>query len=47
LIQDDILSLVENVPSRKAKQFIKWFAYSDDTIDGKSKAKAYALSDSS
>ncbi|MDR2106272.1 MAG: Fic family protein [Coriobacteriales bacterium] len=27
-------------------QFIKWFTYSDDTIDGKSKAKAYALFDS-
>jgi cell filamentation protein len=47
LVQDDILSLVESVPSKKATQFIKWFTYSDDTIDGKSKAKAYALFDSS
>ena len=31
------------VPSRYAVQFIKWFTYSDDTIDGKSRTKAYAL----
>jgi len=47
LIQDDILPLIEFVPSKKATKFIKWFTYSDDTIDGKSKAKAYALFDSS
>jgi len=47
LVQDDILSLVESVPSKKATKFIKWFTYSDDTIDGQSKAKAYALFDSS
>lgn len=47
LIQDDIITLVENVPSKKTAEFIKWFAYSDETIDGKSKTKAYALFDSS
>ena len=47
MVQDDIISLVENVPSKKAVGFIKWFTYSDDTIDGKSKSKAYALFDSS
>ena len=47
LLQDDILTLIENVPSKKATKFIKWFTYSDDTIDGKSKSKAYALFDSS
>ncbi len=47
LAQDDIVSLVENVPSKKATEFIKWFLYSDDTIDGKSKSKAYSLFDSS
>lgn len=35
--------LVEHIPSRYAVQFIKWFTYSDDTIDGKSRTKAYAL----
>lgn len=47
LLQEDILSLVENIPSKKTKQFIEWFTYSDETIDGKSKTKAYALFDSS
>jgi cell filamentation protein len=47
LLQEDVISLVESVPSKKATQFIKWFTYSDDTIDGKSKSKAYALFDSS
>jgi len=47
LIQDDILLLVESVPSKKSTKFIKWFTYSDDTIDGKSKSKAYTLFESS
>ena len=47
LLLDDILSLVEIVPSKKSKKFIEWFTYSDETIDGKSKSKAYALFDSS
>jgi cell filamentation protein len=47
LMQDDILLLVESVPSKKATNFIKWFTYSGDTIDGQSKTKAYALFDSS
>lgn len=38
--------LVEHIPSRYAVQFIKWFTYSDDTIDGKSRTKAYALFES-
>ncbi len=47
LLQEDIHLLVENVPSKKSKKFIEWFTYSDETIDGKSKSKAYALFDSS
>ncbi len=47
LLQEDIILLVENVPSKKSKKFIEWFTYSDETIDGKSKSKAYALFDSS
>ncbi len=31
----------------KANQFIEWFTYSDKSIDGKSKTKAYALFESS
>ncbi len=47
LLQDDIITLVESVPSKKTTEFIKWFLYSNETIDGKSKTKAYALFDSS
>ena len=47
LLQDDLIKLVESVPSKKATAFIKWFTYSDESIDGKSKTKAYALFDSS
>jgi len=44
---DGIIELAKNFPSKKANRFIEWFTYSDDTIDGKSKSKAYALFDSS
>ena len=44
--QKDILALVEVIPSRHAVPFIKWFTYSDETIDGKSRTKAYALFES-
>jgi len=47
LLQEDMITLVESVPSKKTTEFIKWFLYSDETIDGKSKTKAYALFDSS
>ena len=46
LLQKDVLALLEAIPSRNAVPFIKWFTYSDDTIDGKSRAKAYALFES-
>jgi cell filamentation protein len=44
---DGIIELAKNFPSKKANRFIEWFTYSDETIDGKSKSKAYALFDSS
>jgi len=47
LAQDDVVSLADDVPSKKTRAFIEWFTYSDETIDGKSKSKAYALFDSS
>nr|MBC8214953.1 Fic family protein [Candidatus Neomarinimicrobiota bacterium] len=34
-------------PSKKANRFIEWFTYSESSIDGKSKTKAYALFESS
>jgi len=44
---DGVKELAKNFPSKKANRFIGWFTFSDDTIDGKSKNKAYALFDSS
>lgn len=44
---DGIIDIAKNFPSKKANRFIEWFTYSDDSIDGKSKSKAYALFDSS
>lgn len=44
---DGIIELAKNFPSKQANRFIEWFAYSDETIDSKSKSKAYALFDSS
>ena len=46
LPQKDILALIEAIPGRNAVPFIKWFTYSEDSIDGKSRLKAYALFES-
>jgi cell filamentation protein len=42
-----IVALGKEFPGKKANRFIEWFTYSDESIDGKSKAKAYALFESS
>jgi len=44
---DGIIALGKTFPGTKANRFIEWFTYSDNTIDGKSKKKAYALFESS
>jgi len=44
---DGIIKLAKNFPGKQANRFIEWFTYSDETIDGKSKSKAYALFESS
>src|ERR1035437_4110859 len=41
-----IIALGKEFPSKKANRFIEWFIYSDESIDGKSKIKAYALFES-
>ena len=46
LSQKEIQELLEVIPGRNAVPFLKWFTYSDDTIDGKSRSKAYALFES-
>lgn len=42
-----IIALGKEFPGKKANRFIEWFTFSDESIDGKSKSKAYALFDSS
>jgi cell filamentation protein len=44
---DGIIALGKQFPGKKANRFIEWFTYSDESIDGKSKTKAYALFESS
>ncbi|HUN15177.1 MAG TPA: Fic family protein [Saprospiraceae bacterium] len=38
-----IIALGKTFPSKNANRFIEWFTYSPESIDGKSKTKAYAL----
>ena len=42
-----IIALGKQFPSKQANRFIEWFTYSDESIDGKSKTKAYLLFESS
>ncbi len=41
-----IIELAKNFPNQKAAKFLDWFLYSDNTIDGQSRKKAYALFES-
>ena len=43
---DGVVALAKNFPGTKAMPFLDWFLYSDNTIDGQSKKKAYALFES-
>ena len=45
-IQDDITELVKTIPSKRSTDFLDWFTYSDNTIDGRSRKKAYSLFES-
>ncbi len=44
---DGIIALGKTFPGTKANRFIEWFTYSPESIDGKSKTKAYAMFESS
>jgi cell filamentation protein len=44
---EGIITLGKEFPGKKANRFIEWFTFSDESIDGKSKTKAYALFESS
>ena len=41
-----VIELAKNFPSRQANRFIEWFIHSEESIDGRSKSKAYTLFDS-
>lgn len=41
-----VIELAKNFPNTKASKFLDRFLYSDNTIDGQSKKKAYALFES-
>ena len=41
-----IITLAKEFPGKKANKFIEWFTYSPETVDGKSKTKAYSLFES-
>ncbi len=41
-----IQTLAKHYPANRAADFLDWFTYSDNTIDGKSKKRAYELFDS-
>lgn len=43
---DGIIALAKHFPSNKAVKFLDWFTYSDNSIDGQSKKKAYSLFES-
>jgi cell filamentation protein len=44
---NQVIELAKNFPNNKSVPFIQWFTYSKETIDAKSKTKAYALFESS
>ncbi len=44
---DGVVTLSKNLPNTKSNRFIEWFLYSENTVDSKSKSKAYALFESS
>ena len=41
-----IIALAKSFPNTKASKFLDWFLYSDNTIDGQSKKRAYDLFES-
>ncbi len=41
-----VQTLAKNYPNNRARKFLDWFTYSDNSIDGQSKKKAYTLIES-
>ena len=43
---DCVQTLAQHYPNNRAHAFLSWFTYSDNSIDGKSRKKAYSLFES-
>ena len=41
--QEDITEVVKTLPAKNTTDFLDWFTYSDNTIDGQSRKKAYTF----
>ncbi len=46
LDSDGVIELSKNFPNNRAMKFLDWFLYTDTSIDGQSKKKAYTLFES-
>ena len=46
LSSDGVILLAKHYPNNRASKFLDWFTYSDNTIDGQSRKKAYTLFES-
>ena len=46
LDSEGVIALAKHFPNNKAMKFLDWFLYSDNTIDGQSKKKAYSFFES-
>ena len=46
LDSESVIMLAKSIPNTKVADFLDWFTYSDNSIDGKSKKKAYEFWDS-
>ena len=44
LDSDGVIELSKNFPNNRAVKFLDWFLYSDTSIDGQSKKKAFSSS---
>lgn len=43
---EGVIILAKHYPNNRASNFLDWFTYSDNTIDGQSRKKAYTLFES-
>ena len=46
LDSDGVILLAKNIPNNRVNDFLDWFLYSDNTIDGQSRKKAYSMFES-